>query len=599
MALIRNPFKSKDGFDANMNRIQNVSAATEDNDAIIKSTFDEEAEYLRSGNIYVRNITSNESGTTVTNTYQNGIFLVSSITAASDVNLNVFFERGNEQTLIPKIHYTYSATDTVPTTGWTEIMTDGEINGIDLTQSSVATSRGVLNILDDKDLFIFDLNITTLQEGFYFFKNNAKVYVLEIQSVVLPVVTLGNYTGSYPGTQSELANDATIEFTVVSDKYIYGVEVNGTYITHETLVKTGDNLSEVIPITIENAPSTNDTPLHAYVSIRVKDEYGNWSAWYSSDTDLVGDINLTHYVNVNDISPTFTNIAIAYPSGHTALDTGETATITYDLTYLGDGDIVGANLDSSLQGTPTVSTTQATVIGNAGSYRYNTNTLELTATRTNNGKVTVNNIQVNVASTSATVQSISANQFRSSVSGEITNFNVVTNQELSAHTIVMQGTTTGISIVNNGAISGTNINNAQISITDAVTKGTYVITVEVTNTAGKVTTQTFNVQNIGFIERITTSNNITAPIAIPEIVNPSNVIVWVGNTTNLVSTSIFTTSPTGTYLPSFTGTSTELDEFQVYINSGTWYIVFDENILGKASAGGWSTNARIKIEETI
>lgn len=600
------PFKVKGGIDSNMQRVRKVADPVEDYDAINKKYFDEHSQSSDLYYIYVNDVITNEISLPVTVVFKNGIYVESAESASTDIDIKILFNKERDHLDLPNVQYTLTDTDElVGDEVWSDLFTLSERQNINYTQASHVLTNGTLTVLDSKSDFIFLFNQNGLENKYYWFRigtlTNYKFQAITLEE---PVIELATYDSGYPGSQTELRNGQTVVFEVTADVNITAVEVRGTYITSDNESKGGSNTTETITTTITGAPNNTDTAANAFFEIRVRDANNTWSQWYNSQT---GGSNTegVDFMKVNNSSPSISGMLITYNNSLTALDATETADVSFTLNYIGSGSVVFSDVASNFSNITKSSNTLAIVTANNNLYRYATNTLQITATRANNGQVTTTYAQVNIASINPSITSFTPLVMRSgSGAGYATTFNAAINQRITARGVTLPDTPSGITVSNQGTLnnSGTTgaISNGTITIQDSATKGNFSVRVTVTNLAGREVFSDFTVSNTGFVSRTLTAQDLTSSIEIPMVTTPSKVKVQVGDNSNLVDCIYFNGDTGQIWSPGFQGdVANQHNEFQIFLNTGVWYIVFDNNVISLASSGGWITNARIVIEEEL
>lgn len=612
------PIKFAGGLDSNNQRITNVGYPINDGDAINLKYLSDQGMASTSEVSYVNviDIISTDPSSPVTKTITNGIFIKSASTAAEDIKIVLRFGKSFSSTTLPNVEtlYSISKVDDFSQEGledanlaWESLFTFNEMNNFDFTDEEQSLTNGDIKILelDYIQTFEFEYLVEEFEPGYYYFKNGGNITEIQMVTLAAPEILSAQIINDYETGQSEMSNGKNYIVSVTSDSNIKEVEIKGTYVTEKTEVKTSTNLTETISTTVKNGPINTDTGTKGYFEIRVKDANDTWSDWYNSSNSGV-DSDKNDYLVINNTAPTFSGVSIAYSNTPlTALnlyseDSSE-ATVTLTPNYLGTGGAVtGAATGGSGLTITKVSNAEFKMRAGSATYKYNTNTAILTATRAKNGRTSTQNIQVNIASQDMVIGNISVNTFRSSAAGYTTTFNLTgTNQQVRTRTLSLGQSISGLTLENQGTISGVNVNNASIKVTDASVKGTYnnLLEVELEGLSGRKVTKNFTIISKGFVERTLSSQNLSAPIVIPKVTTIGDLVVQVGDAGSLETCHYFyTATPT----PGFQGDAIDqVMEYCVYESSGTWYITFDNNVFAKAGPGGWLNNARIVIEETI
>jgi hypothetical protein len=597
------PFRVKGGLDANLERIQKVADPIEDTDAVNKSYVDS-LEVASTNYVYASNAISVDENKPVSLTYTNGIFLTKIQSATEQVTFIIKFDRNTVTWNLPDIKYAWTSSLDLENVTWLSFFSTQEIQNIDYSQTIINNvgygNSGTLSIENDKKTFSYAFTTNTLNDKYLVFKNTDNTFIVEVVTIQAPEITAANITSNYPNTQDQLRNTEQVTFTVTSDVNIYEVEINGTHYTSKIEYKGGTSKTETIITTVKDAPNNQEEGSIAYFNIRVKDVNNNWSNYYNSSTQMTP-TNGTDYMVVCNTAPSFSGQTITYPSGKTGLDTNDIATVNFTVNYLGaSGNVVCNDLSTNFSNINKVNNSQFLLTANSNVYRFNTNTAVFTATRVRNGQTALYNAAINIASLDMVIGNMSVNTFRSSELGFNTNFNITgTNQQIAARSITLNGAPSGLTLPNQGTISGTAVNNAQINVTDNVNKQIYsnLLVAQFTGISGRTVTKNFNITIKGFVQRTYSNLNLMNPIIIPNVVDTTKLIVGIGDANNLNNCTFFTPS---VIEPLFQGdTANQVNEFYAYLNDGTWYIIFDNNVGALAGPGGWLSNARLVIEETL
>ena len=319
-------------------------------------------------------------------------------------------------------------------------------------------------------------------------------YTVAIEYEELPVVSNLVFSGSYPGTQTELKSGDTFSVSITTDVNVTEIQLaNESATTASSHVVTAGT-SHTVTATIANRGDTAQTlPVRA----RAKSVSGVWSEWTTSTS--FGSTAGIHTVVLNNVRPSIAISGITYPASQEALKDSEVATITNSASNYDTITYSSPNSELSIAN-PTTFAASKTVTRIAGTYNITTNNITITANRVANATGTTQSSVVYIAHTSPTIAVSSPTRLRSGGSdGSTTPTHTITitatQRLIQAPTLVApkgawQGTafsgvsttwTRGINVddtVEKGAFSWgamTAVNLAGKSVTTISTGSTYVI----------------------------------------------------------------------------------------------------------------------------
>lgn len=605
-------FKSKTGFDASDERMINVATPLVGTDGVNKDYADTIASQAApSGPIFISNAVGVEQSAILTK--KNNLIVLTATSATTNIDVSIYAERGDTTPNIPVISYVYTATIEQPETGWTPFLSIVEEANVDLginTEQLIESNKRWFTVESDKPGFTARLRQPIGVGGFLHVRNGNSFTYIELSAVSSGTVSSTEFTGSYTASQTEYRDAQTVGALVQADQAIYEIEWQNAD-AYSNAILTGSIDTSGSPTTSEAFTITVDTSRVAtYVAkykVRVKNEFDAWSPWFEAS----GTVDHTDQINVNNVAPSVSNASIAYPNSQLSLNDSVSgnnqANLSWTNVELGTGGSVNVSTLGGAQVTLSGSSqTSRTAIAINSSYQYNTNNVEITLTRTANGRTGTYQFAVNVASEDQVISTPSVTEFRSGINtGELTSFNIPVNQRITSSSVSLVGTPTGITVSSEGSESNSgstgSISNASLTVQDAANRGNFQIEVSSTNESGRVVTQQFTLDVKGFASRDLASQDITVPIQITNVVVGTDVVCYVGNSVaNLVQTSLFSTNFSTPRAYGFQGDANdEILEFQIYQDSGDWYVVFDNNVASQAGPGGWSGSATIRIEETL
>lgn len=566
---------------------------------------DSETQYVS-----IVDVESYDDDSPVDKEYNNGIYLAKASTASEQIGIVIRFGKKFSLKTLPDVQFYISDVDLegdYDGISWDSIFTQPERDDFDFSDENQTLTNGDIEILEKDYIQTFEFTFKKdIEKGkFYYFKNGSDVSGFELAGFDKPNISSAIITSGYGSGLSELSNGKTYVVEVTSDSNITEIQIKGDYLVSESINKGGVSLVESITTQTQNGVENPLTgaPEQGYFEIRVKDTNNTWSDWYDSSTATTP-TNGIDFMLINNIAPVFDTITISYSNAlYTALnlfsEDGSTANIVVGgVDFIGSGVVIADEVGSSGLSISKTNNLLFVASSTTPTYKYNTPTVKLIATRGENGRTSEINVNVNIASVDMVINNLSNNVFRSGTNtGNTTQFNITTNQRINDKTIVLGSTIAGLTLSSDGIISGQNVNNLSINILDSSTKGTYnnLLEVELEGLSGRIVTRNFEIISRGFVERTMLGNNILNPIEIPHVVNANKLLVSIGKGNDTVECSYFA----GGLTPGFQGDiDDQINEFSVFENTNIWYVVFDNNV-HMLGAGDWLTNATIIIEEEI
>ncbi len=208
-----------------------------------------------------------------------------------------------------------------------------------------------------------------------------------------------SFTGSYPGSQTELKEDDTVQITGTTDVPCTGIRVldyeAGKF--YETTFASTTNFTVSIPIA-----DRGDVATMRPARVRARNAVGAYGS--SRDTNQGGgSVELTDVVNCNNLHPTVVIGTINYPPSQTALKNSETATVamtTADLDTIAYSSPTG---DLSITN-PATDETPKTVQRIAGTYNVSSVNYRAVANRVANDATTTAETVIAIAHVACTIQ---------------------------------------------------------------------------------------------------------------------------------------------------------------------------------------------------
>lgn len=203
-------------------------------------------------------------------------------------------------------------------------------------------------------------------------------------------ITAAVFTGNYPAGQTELKAGDTFGVRITTDVDVVGYEIadDGALVASSGTFTAG-KLQILSGLVIADRGNTLTTQ---GFQVRVKKASGSWSSWYDSTTG--GAVDKVNTVKLNNLFPTITFGAIAFPANQGALKGSEAATVNHTVTNY--DSIAYASTELAIAN-PTVYAPAKGVTRSGGNYNVSTNNFNITATRTANGAVKTAGVNVAIA----------------------------------------------------------------------------------------------------------------------------------------------------------------------------------------------------------
>jgi len=407
----------------------------------------------------------------------------------------------------------------------------------------------------------------------------------------VPIITSARFIGTYPGTQTELKSGDTFNISVTGNTPFTQIELlSGGAFEANTF-----NVTSTTATTI-NGVITNKTTGTYGVQLRIKKSNGSTSATYT----ISGTTNGVDRLNLNNTYPTINIITTSYPSLQTALKNSEFATINHTISNYDSVSYTNSLPTPQLEITgSTTYTTEKMFTRISGGYNVDIPNLRITATKSSNGAVTIQNHIIKIANDTPTV-TISGNSNRLRSGGN-------DNTSVQSYTITITSTQDILQTPSMGAASGggsfigtwTQQNSKTytrtLQIHDNNARGTYYFSgISVKNLADITVVTATNDSYVigGFVERTITS---TVPKQDVYVIN-----VDVSNENKLPQTlnwsfkSLTTMASVGTGLNQYLALNWCIDEKTVN-NTKTNVRILDTSAVDAATNVGYS----ITISESV
>jgi len=220
-------------------------------------------------------------------------------------------------------------------------------------------------------------------------------------SAIVPVISLNKptvssqFTGSYPGTQTELKENDEMTISFTPSEPITAVEIQNFGACKFKSQISGSLTVQSIIADRGNVLQTLDA------RIRVKNVAGTWSDW----TGTLGN------VECNNLHPSIVFGAITYPANQQAIKNVETVSVVgtcsdYD-------DILYSSSEVSIDNLTTYEETKTNVARLTGDYNVMVPNYTISCTRTANDANTINSTIIKIAHIASIVETSHSAYFRS------------------------------------------------------------------------------------------------------------------------------------------------------------------------------------------
>lgn len=279
-----------------------------------------------------------------------------------------------------------------------------------------------------------------------------------------PNITALSFTGSYPGSQTELKAGDTFQVTGTVDKPCVGVQILDFGAGAPATLSFSSTTSFTVTL---GAADRGTSPQALTARLQARNSSGAYGPTHDTSNTVV----------LNNLHPTLTLGSITYPGSQTALKNSETATVAVTAANLDSVLFTSPNGDLAVTA-PTTTTSPKTVTRIAGSYNVGTINFQGVATRAANGAATTTTAIVAIANVAPNISiSVPAARLRSggsdgtSVQGYAVT--ISSNQQLGAapSLVAPAGTLTG-----GGFAGGPSTWTRNLNVNDSDTKGSYSFT---------------------------------------------------------------------------------------------------------------------------
>lgn len=289
-----------------------------------------------------------------------------------------------------------------------------------------------------------------------------------------PEITQLEFTGGYPGTQTELKENDTFNITVTTDQPTNRIAIDNFEAGKSTEVAvTLGTGPHIVPVTIADRGTGTFSTQRARV--RARNASGAWGGYRLTDVDGSGDGSAT--VELNSDVPEITISGIDYPATQQAIKISEGATVNHTCTLSSESTFSydSPNSQISISNNTTYETAKS-ISYVTGGYNVSTNNFRLTVTKTSNGASDTAQTVVNIANDSPTITITEPfARLRSGESPQNYTITLSSNQQLiEAPTLSGLGTDEGVWV--GGFTGGPSNWTRTLQVVDSDNKGTFTYT---------------------------------------------------------------------------------------------------------------------------
>lgn len=213
-----------------------------------------------------------------------------------------------------------------------------------------------------------------------------------------PEILTLSFTGSYPGSQTELKSGDTFSITGTTSVPAVGVEILDYEACSNSIITFTSNTTFTVSGIIANR---GNTAVMRPARVRARNAAGAYGATRDTNTGG-GSADGVNVVQCNNLHPTVTFGSVTYPGSQTALKNSETATVAVTTANLDTISYTSPNSQLSITNPSTIESPK-TVQRIAGNYNVSTANLQAEAVRTANDAHTTSTAVIRIAHVAATI----------------------------------------------------------------------------------------------------------------------------------------------------------------------------------------------------
>ncbi len=389
--------------------------------------------------------------------------------------------------------------------GQTDTKPAATVNGIDVIFSGTHVDGA-----GDSVLFPGTADITLVSGGTItaLHEDGTSIDVI-VTSDTPPVISSVEFTGGYPGSQTEVKSDDTFNIRVQTDIPFVNIQIDNDEACSGQTTGVSSGTDRTIAATIADR---GDIAVARPARVRVQKSTGSWSGWVW--TNASGSVDGTNTILCNNLYPSLDDIVqggITYPASQEAIKDSETVTVHCTATDFDTILYSSPNGDLSIPNTTTYQENKASVQRISGNYNISTTNYRVSANRAANDASTTKNGVVYIAHVAASLSVTEENTRLRSGGNDGTSAQSYTITITSDQNLI-QAPTLGIGSEGTwlgGAFTGgPTVWTRQIQISDDDTKGTYAWgSIQGVNLANKTTSTITGDGNYilgGFVSRSVT-----------------------------------------------------------------------------------------------
>lgn len=256
------------------------------------------------------------------------------------------------------------------------------ITGHTRYKPQVTVQGNPVSLVADGDKPLFEGNVDVVLNGTELVAEHedGASHVVEVQMDTPPQIVAAEFISPYPGTQTELKENDTMEIRVQTDMDVQQIQVDNFGACKSTTVSaSGDDNSAIVTIA-----DRGDTAQEFPFRVRAQSITGAWSDWYITEDK----------VTLNNLHPSVSFSGVTYPAGQSALKDNEIAFVSNSAQDFDSIQYISTQLNVS---DPNVYETVKNVARQTGNYNVASNNLVLTAHREANDSTSTASVLVKIA----------------------------------------------------------------------------------------------------------------------------------------------------------------------------------------------------------
>lgn len=342
------------------------------------------------------------------------------------------------------------------------------------TESGTVECNDLQQFADDKRLFYGTLNVSVpYTKTFTVLSDTNQFTTVKInRAAAPPIINRVEFTGGYPGSQTEVkagdTYDVQIYFDLSAGSNPDSISIENWGCTTGGSFPVVWELLGVARVTI-TIKATGNTATPYGVAVKGANAFGSWGSVVYSTAG--GAVDGTHTVLCCDLAPSFVDNGVTYPMGQSALKDTETAQQSTTVNNASSAVYSCVTGDLTITDPNVLETVKTVTCTNPGTYNDSSPNFRIVATRNANAKSASFNKVIEIADV-APVVTVTQPQarLRSSVSGSNYSITATANQKLAAApeiSIPVSGTWQGTSFT-----GGPKVWTRLININDSAAKGT-------------------------------------------------------------------------------------------------------------------------------